>query len=76
MPLPLATCFEWKALRPHTAAEERLLICLTPTVYPGASLCYVDDLFVELSVTAITADTLFALPNQFTYSGLSTHGAT
>ena len=39
------------AVCPRTAAEGRRLICLTPTVYPGAFVCCVDDLFVDLLVT-------------------------
>ena len=64
------------AVCPRTAAEGRRLICLTPTVYPGAFICCVDDLFVDLLVTAITADTLSTLPSQSTAGGLTTRGAT
>ena len=42
----------------HTAEQERSLICLTPTVYAGAFACCIDDLFVNLLVTAIAADTV------------------
>ena len=45
-------------------AKGRRLICLTPAVYPGTFVCYVDYLFVDLFETAITADTLSALPSQ------------
>ena len=38
--------------------------------------CCVDDLFVDLFVTAVTADTLSVLPSQSTAGGSTTGGAT
>ena len=77
--MPSVTCVEWTELCPRTAAQERHLICLTPTVHLGAFLDGdggVDDLFVDLFVTAIAADTLSVKPSQSTVGGFTTSGAT
>ena len=55
---------DWNRLPPvpsgrSTAAEGRCLICLTPTVLPGAFVCGVDDFFEDIFVTAIAANSLF-----------------
>ena len=63
----------------RTAAEEKHLTCLTPTVHPGAFVdgdSGVDDLFVGLLVTADAADTLSIKPSQSTVGGFTTCGAT
>ena len=65
--MPSATCVEWTELCPRTAAEGKRLICLTPTVHPGAFVGGVDDWFVDLFVTAIAADTLSVKPSQSTW---------
>ena len=52
------------------------LICLTQTVHPGAFVGGVDDLFVDLLVTAIAADTLSVKPSQSKVGAFTTCGAT
>ena len=72
----LATCVEWMELCPCTAAEGKSFICLTLTVHPGAFVGGVDDLFVDLLVTAIAADTLSVKPSQSKVGAFTTCGAT
>ena len=67
--------FHVEGALPAPEVEGRYLICLTSAVYPGASLCCVNDFSVDLFVTAITTDTLSALPSQATAGGLFTCGA-
>ena len=66
------------ALPAHSSGRKALdlLDAELPTTHPGAFVGGVDDLFVDLFVTAIAADTLSVKTSQSTVRGFTTRGAT